>query len=102
MGSKGSTRSGLHQDEGHGFAARGQGAAHLLLQRIASALQVPPSALYSPSHAIDGHSPSVTASVSSGGSKSEREELLSAFQRVTDPGDRRRIVALTQKMAERR
>lgn len=63
-----------------------------LLQRIAEALQIPATALYTPR---GGGRNDATAG------EAETEALLRAFRRIDDPQLRRRLLILTQGLAER-
>ena len=77
-------------------------AESLLLRRIAGALQVPPSALYSLPNAIGAGSPSEANTVALDSAiESECEALLLAYRRIRDPEMRRRFLALMQAEAER-
>lgn len=72
-----------------------------LLKRIADAVQVPVSAIYSSPDAVESEAPFPTASAAPAASNAECTELLAAFNLVRDPGDRRRLLELVQRMAER-
>lgn len=74
-------------------------AAHLLLRRIAEALQVPPETLHRPSKAAvpapnagDVGEPSLDG---------ECEALLHAYRRIHDPEMRQRLLILVREVAER-
>jgi hypothetical protein len=75
-------------------------AGNLLLRRIAGALQVPPSALYSLPNAIGAGSPSDVNTVVRD-IESECVAVLLAFRRIRDPEMRRRLLALMQAETER-
>jgi hypothetical protein len=75
-------------------------AGSLLLRRIAGALQVPPSALYSLPNAIGAGSPSQVNTVARD-IEIECEAVLLAYRRIRDPEMRRRLLALMQAEAER-
>ncbi|WP_457106951.1 hypothetical protein [Methylobacterium sp. P5_C11] len=63
-----------------------------LLQRIAEALQIPAAALYTQS---GGGRNDATPG------EAETEALLRAYRRIDDPQLRRRLLILTQGLAER-
>ncbi|MCJ2005630.1 hypothetical protein [Methylobacterium sp. J-092] len=70
------------------------------LQRIAEALQVPPAALYQLPNAVEAAKP-IEQTESPGGQDRECYALIQAFMRISDPEERRRILALVQASAER-
>ena len=77
-------------------------AGSLLLRRIAGALQVPPSALYSLPNAVGVGPPSEAATVAVDSDiESECAALLLAYKRIHDPEMRRRLLTLIQATAER-
>jgi hypothetical protein len=72
--------------------------ASLLLRRIASALEVPPAALYGPPDTVAparGRDQATNADLDQ-----ECTALLHAFRRIRDPETRLRLLALVQKDAE--
>jgi hypothetical protein len=75
-------------------------AESLLLRRIAGALQVPPSALYSLPNAIRAGSPSEVNAVARD-IEIDCEAVLLAFRRIRDPEMRRRLLIVVQEAAER-
>lgn len=93
--------SGLHQSESFELATPNQRATQRLVQRIASALQISPSALYRPPNAVDGQLSSRTASGPMGISLFESQELLIAFNSLRDPDDRRRALEFVREKAQR-
>ena len=88
-----------HRDEARGAAALRQERTERLLKRIAEAMHVPTSAFYRSPNTVDARAASPGTSVAS---ESECAELLAAFILVSDSRDRRRLLDLVQKMAERR
>jgi hypothetical protein len=94
--------SGFHQDEGFEPAMPDQRSTQRLVQRIASALQVSPSALYRPPNAVDGKLPSKAAPGRVGASPFESRELLTAFNNLRDPEERRRALEFVRDKAKRR
>ncbi|GJE14614.1 hypothetical protein [Methylobacterium longum] len=72
-------------------------AKNQLLGRIAEALQVPEAVLYNPPNAVD---PQMHATAEAALSI-EGAELLRAYMRISDPEERRRILALVKAAAER-
>lgn len=90
-----------HRDGARGAAALRQERTERLLKRIAEAMQVPTSAFYKPPNAVDAGTPTSTGSTTAIASEAECAELLAAFTLVSDPEDRRRLLELVQKMAER-
>ncbi|WCS27746.1 hypothetical protein LOK46_13280 [Methylobacterium sp. NMS14P] len=106
MGSKALTLSdpsseASRRDEARGVWNLRQEKTERLLKRIAGAVQVPPSAFYRPPNAVDAGTCAATSSAISVASDAECAELLAAFNLVREPGDRRRLLELVQKMAER-
>lgn len=78
-------------------------AGNLLLRRIAGALQVPPSALYTLPNAVGLGSPPEADTVTRAGDiDGECAALLLAYRRIRDPEMRRRLLIVMQEAAERR
>jgi|SRR4051794_8786087 hypothetical protein len=75
-------------------------AAARTLRRVAAALQVPPSTLYSPLNAV---SPTRGFGNDQGPTDLDREcaALLHAYRRIPDPEKRQRLLAIMQETAER-
>ena len=78
-----------------------QAKTERLLVRIAEAVQVPPSAFFRPSNAVDAGTSAAAVSAVPVASDAECAELLAVFKLVSDPEDRRRLLALIRGMAER-
>ncbi len=71
------------------------------LRRVAAALQVPPSALYSPLNAVSPERGSDSDSSHRTDLDKERMALLRAYAGISDPEERRRILTLVQEAAKR-
>ncbi|MFK5600665.1 hypothetical protein ACFZ8E_27340 [Methylobacterium sp. HMF5984] len=82
---------------GHPLSA-GHATKITSLQRIADALQVPPAALYQPQNAIKAAKP-VGQTEDHGSQDGECAALLHAFLSISDPEERRRILARVQAIA---
>ena len=103
MGSKAPVTKNSSEDvpaeESHfgGPAILKASAKNQLLERIADALQVAPAVLYNPPNAV---TPAQTA----GGAldlEQSCEALLRAYRRISDPDERRCLLAFVQAAAER-
>ena len=70
------------------------------LQRIADALHVSPAVLYEPLNAIHEASRSGEQTDDYGGHDGQCSALIHAFMRISDPEERRRILALVQASAK--
>ncbi|WP_091924196.1 MULTISPECIES: hypothetical protein [unclassified Methylobacterium] len=101
MSSKTPPPSALHHEEDCGVPTLRQQRTERLLSRIAEAVQVPPSAFYRPPNAVDAGASAAAIPVAPVASDAECAELLAAFNLVRDPEDRRRLLELVQKTAER-
>ena len=90
------------EDDNSGRSAMPNGSGKsLTLRRIAGALQVPPSALYAPPNAVGSASQSGSSPVAFDGRiEDECLTLLRAYQRIRDPEERRRLLALVDEAAE--
>lgn len=84
----------------HPVSAKGS-AQRRLVGRIADALQVPPSALYNSPNAVDGQTSPTATSAFSNVIDGEGVALLRAYMCISDPEERRRILALVQQAAKR-
>jgi len=75
-------------------------AAGRTLRRVAAALQVPPSTLYSPLNAVSSNH-GTDSDQWSADLDQERLALLRAYASISDPEERRRILTLVQEAAKR-
>ena len=107
MGSRTPPRSKLSLDEPSEDDTFGRptslddGASRRLLERIAGALQVPRAALYELPDAASSVQGLVDGGTTVAGLERECTALLRTYQRIQDPEERRRLLALVQEAAER-
>ena len=76
-------------------------AKNQLLERIADALQVAPAALYNPPNAVTPTRKADSENASDGDLDQDCKALLGAYRGISDPDERRGILAFVQAAAER-